>query len=266
MQDNLYWLWLSKIKINNKLELLQKYKSPAKIWEVNKHKGDISIFQNHYDYMKKHNIEMLTIQEDKYPQKLKKIYNPPIVLYIKGNMSILDNKSMGVVGCRLCTEYGKTVAIHMAYDLAKNNINVISGLARGIDKYSHMGAIAAKGKTIAVVGTGLDITYPKENEELAKKIIETGGAIVSEYIVGTKPEKKNFPERNRIVSGLSDAVIVVEAREKSGTFITVDYALEQGKDVYAVPGNITSFNSEGTNELIKEGAKIITNVQDILDL
>lgn len=265
MNNNLYWLWLSKININNKIELLEKYKTPENIWKGSKQASNIEYFQKHYEYMQKHNITMITIQDEKYPQKLKNISNPPIVLYIKGNSNILQNKALAMVGCRLCTEYGEIVAKHISYDLAKNNVTVISGLARGIDTYSHMGAIAGNGKTIAVVGNGLDIVYPNENKILAEKIIETGGAIISEYIVGTKPEKKNFPERNRIISGLSEGVIVVEARARSGTFITVDYALEQGREVYAVPGNITNFNSEGTNELLKEGAKLITNVQDILE-
>lgn len=264
MNNNLYWIWLSKINRNDKIELLEKYKTPENIWQESKKKLNIEHFQKHYEYMQKNNIKMITFQDEKYPLRLKKISNPPVVLYIKGDITILQSRALAMIGCRLCTEYGKTVAKHISYDLAKNNVTVISGLARGIDAYSHMGAIAGKGKTIAVVGNGLDIVYPYENKVLAEKIIETGGAIISEYIVGTRPEKKNFPERNRIISGLSEGIIVVEAREHSGTFITVDYALEQGKEVYAVPGNITSSNSEGTNELIKEGAKLITNVQDIL--
>lgn len=138
-------------------------------------------------------------------------------------------------------------------------------MAKGIDSIAHKATLQANGKTIAVIGNGLDIVYPEENRELVNEIIKQGGAIVSEYIIGTKPEKMNFPARNRIISGLSNGVVVIEAKKKSGTMITVDFALEQGKEVFAVPGNITSENSKGTNELIKQGAKLVTNVNDILE-
>ena len=152
-----------------------------------------------------------------------------------------------------------------AYDLAKENITIISGMAKGIDSNAHMGCLYAKGKTIAVLGSGLDRIYPKENIRLYNEIISNSGAIVSEYVIGTIATRMNFPARNRIISGLSDGVIVVEAKEKSGTLITVDFALEQGKDIFVVPGNITSHNSVGTNELIKQGAKCVTSVKDILE-
>jgi len=265
MDNILYWIWLSKLNINNKKELLDKYKTPESIWHASKKAKDIDMLKRYLEYMQKHEISLINIYDREYPEKLKHILNPPVVLYIKGNKDVLNMNGIGVIGCRLCSEYGKITASHISYDLVKNNICVISGLARGIDTYAHMGAIAGKGKTIAVVGNGLDTVYPRENEALFNKIIETGGAIISEYVVGTKPEAKNFPARNRIISGLSDGIAVIEAREKSGTFITVDFALEQGKNVYAVPGNITSFNSEGTNELIKQGAKVLTNVKDILE-
>ena len=149
--------------------------------------------------------------------------------------------------------------------MSLNNINVISGLAKGIDSFAHKGSLDGRGKTIAIVGCGLDRVYPKENIGLFNDIIKSNGAIVSEYIIGTKPLSKNFPKRNRIISGIANGVIVVEAREKSGTLITVDFALEQGKNIYAVPGNIDNLNSYGTNELIKQGAKVVTKVQDILE-
>ena len=149
--------------------------------------------------------------------------------------------------------------------MSLNNINVISGLARGIDSCAHKGTLKANGKTIAVVGCGLDRVYPTENETLFNEIIKNNGAIISEYIIGTKPLAKNFPRRNRIISGLSDGVIVVEARKKSGTLITVDFALEQVKNVYAIPGNIDNPNAYGTNDLIKQGAKVVTNLKDILE-
>ncbi len=211
-----------------------------------------------------HEIQKITIQDQKYPKLLRQIYDPPKCLYIQGNIDILNNPSIAIVGCREPTQYGKSAAKYFAYNLAKNDFNIVSGLAKGIDSFSHIGALQAKGKTIAVVGCGLDIIYPKENEKLAKQILETGGVIISEYPLGTKPDKKNFPARNRIISGISSGIIVVEAKEKSGSLITADFAMEQGKDVFSVPGNINSLNSIGTNNLIKDGAIPATNYNDVL--
>ena len=210
-------------------------------------------------------IKTITIDNENYPILLKQIYDPPKVLYVQGNVEILNNPSIAIVGCRDNTEYGKKAATYFSYNLAKQNINIISGLAKGIDSFAHIGALQAEGKTIAVVGNGLDTVYPKENEDLAKRIINQGGAIISEYSIGTKPEKEHFPARNRIISGLSKAIIVVEAKEKSGSLITVDFAIEQGKDVFAVPGNINSLNSVGTNKLIKDGAIPVSNYKEILE-
>ena len=152
----------------------------------------------------------------------------------------------------------------IAYKLAKENILIVSGLAKGIDASAHTGALLANGKTIAVLGCGVDIPYPVENIEIYKNITENG-LVISEYIVGTKPEARNFPARNRIISGLSKGVLVVEATNKSGSMITVDFALEQGRNVYSIPGNINSKNSSGTNELIKQGAKLVTSYEEILE-
>lgn len=285
MKDIEYWIWLSRIEgLNPKFlnDLLEKYKSPKIIWEKTKEEliedGIKEIYvkeitnefyrqglNRYLNYMKQNNIEMITIKDKEYPDKLKLIYDPPILLYIKGNKKILNEKSVAIVGCRLCTKYGENIAKNLAYNLSLNNINVISGLARGIDSCAHKGSLNAEGKTIAVVGCGLDRVYPEENKELFNKIINNNGAIISEYVIGTKPLAKNFPKRNRIISGLSSGVIVVEAREKSGTLITADFALEQGKEVYAIPGNINNCNSYGTNELIKQGAKAVTSIQDILE-
>lgn len=181
-----------------------------------------------------------------------------------GNIEILNNRGLAIVGCRDATSYGKNASIYFSYNIAKQNINIVSGLAKGIDSFSHIGALNADGKTIAVIGSGLDIIYPKENELLAKKIVQNGGAIVSEYSLGTKPNKRHFPARNRIISGLSQGVLVVEAKEKSGSLITVDFALEQGRQVFAVPGNINSLNSVGTNKLIKDGAIPALHYMDII--
>jgi len=219
----------------------------------------------HIEFMVKNNIDIISIQDAEYPEILKNIYDPPLSLYILGNKQILNDKSIAIIGCRECSTYGKNIAMELAYDIAKHKINIISGLASGIDSIAHKGAILAEGKTVAVLGNGLDTIYPAENFSLAREILQKGGAIISEYPLGEKPQKQNFPERNRIVSGMSKGIIVVEAKEKSGTLITVDFALEQGRDVFVVPGNINSPNSVGTNELIKQGAKLITNYQDVIE-
>ena len=209
-------------------------------------------------------IIKITMENEKYPILLKQIYDPPKCLYVMGNIEILNNPSIAIVGCREATEYGKKAATYFSYNLAKQNVTIVSGLARGIDSYSHIGALKANGKTIAVIGSGLDIIYPKENEQLAKKIVEQGGAIISEYPLGTRPQKEHFPARNPIISGISQATLVIEAKEKSGSLITADFAMEQGKDVYSVPGNINSKNSVGTNNLIKDGAIPVSKFSDIL--
>ena len=211
-------------------------------------------------------IEEIFIENKEYPEQLRNIYDPPLKLYVLGNKQILNQKGIAIVGTRKATEYGKKVAFQFAKELCKKGINIISGLALGIDTYAHMGALQPEctGKTIAVLGSGLDEIYPKENIDLAKQIIKSGGCIISEYSIGTKPEKLNFPQRNRIISGLSEGVLVVEAGEKSGSLITADFALEQGREVFAVPGNISSNVSIGTNNLIKQGAKLVTCCEEIL--
>lgn len=285
MKELKYWIWLSRIENINKkiiLKLLEKYKTPETIWNITKQElislgistknadriTDIRYKQNldkFIDYMSKNNIEILTLEDESYPKSLKEIYDSPISIYVKGNKEILNERSIAIIGCRQASKYGEKVAKEFAYNLSKHNINIISGGARGIDTYSHIGSIMAKGKTISVVGCGLDRIYPPENRKLFDKIIDTGGIIVSEYTMGTPPLQRNFPERNRIISGISNGILVVEAKEKSGTLITVDFALEHGKDVYVIPGNIDNPNSYGTNELIKQGAKLITKVEEILE-
>lgn len=214
--------------------------------------------------MKKNNIDIISIEDKQYPNILKEIYDPPICLYIRGNKEILNNKSISIVGCRKATDYGRKVARDFAYNISKQDINIISGLAIGIDSEAHLGAVEANKKTIAVLGNGLDTIYPKENINLSQKILDSGGTIISEYPLGTKPKKENFPARNRIISGMSSGLLVVEAKEKSGTLITVDFALEQGRDVFVIPGNIVSENSVGTNDLIKQGAKLVTDWRECI--
>ena len=216
------------------------------------------------EFMIKHNIDIISMKDKEYPSILKNIYDPPISIYIIGNKKILNLDTIAIIGCRECSKYGSNVAKELAYNISKRGINIVSGLAKGIDSMAHIGTIRAKGKTIAVLGNGLDTIYPSENINLAKEIIKNDGAIISEYPLGEKPKKQNFPERNRIVSGISKGIIVVEAKEKSGTLITVDFALEQGRDVFVVPGNINQENSTGTNKLIKQGARIITHYNDVL--
>lgn len=284
IQQKKYWIWLSLIRgLGNKRKqkLLELYKTPERIYNLTKkellqipgigeklvenilNEGIKNSITKHIEYMNRNKIDIISITDKEYPNILKQIYDPPISLYIKGNKDILDEKSFAVIGCREVSDYGKKAAKYFSYNLAKQNINIVSGLAKGVDSYAHIGTLSTAGKTIGVIGNGLDTIYPAENTYLANKIIENGGAIISEYPLGTKPEKMNFPARNRIISGMSKAVIVIEAKEKSGTLLTVDFALEQGRDVYVVPGNINSINSIGTNELIKQGAKMITTYKDI---
>lgn len=219
----------------------------------------------HIEFMVKNNVDIICIEDSEYPQILKNIYDPPLSLYVRGSKQILNQTCLAIIGCRECTQYGKNVAEELAYNISKQKINIVSGLAKGIDGIAHKGAILSGGKTIAVLGNGLDTIYPKENIALAKEILKTGGAIISEYPLGEKPQKQNFPERNRIVSGISRGIIVVEATQKSGTLITVDFALEQGRDVFVVPGDINKKTSKGTNELIKQGAKVITSYSDVIE-
>lgn len=209
-------------------------------------------------------IEELNIEDIGYPFLLKQIYSAPKKIYVLGNKEILREKSIAIVGCRNCSEYGKKVTKNLAYKLGKRNIITVSGLARGIDTYCHIGTLEAKGRTIAVLAHGLDMIYPIENRNLAKEIIKNGGALVSEYPVGVKPEKNNFPIRNRIISGLAEKTVIVEAKEKSGALITAGFSLEQGREVFAVPGSIYSNTSSGTNELIKQGASVLTTYEDLI--
>lgn len=210
-------------------------------------------------------IQEIKLNELAYPYLLSQINNPPKILYVLGNVEILREKSIAIVGCRECSKYGERVATELAYKLGKSNIITVSGLAKGIDSYCHIGSIKAKARTIAVVAHGLDMIYPKEHRDLAINILQHGGAIVSEYKVGEKPKKENFPARNRIISGLAKSTVIVEAKKHSGALITANFALEQNREVFAVPGNIYSKNSEGTNELIKAGANLVTSYLDLFN-
>ncbi len=209
--------------------------------------------------------DILLLDDGVYPSSLREIYDPPIVLYVKGAWSeCLDQPCIGVVGSRRCSTYGQNSALMLARDLAQRGVTVVSGFARGIDAAAHRGALEAGGRTVAVLGTGIDEVYPRDNKKLAAEILDQGGALVSQFPLGTPPVSENFPYRNRIISGLSLGIVVVEAAENSGSLITARLAIEQNREVFAVPGNITSRNSFGTNYLIKgAGAKLVQQWQDI---
>lgn len=280
-----YWVWLSSIdgiSPYKKNMLLKSFKTPEKIYKTKKDKlikvegiteenvecieksKDTELIKKYETYINKNNIKIINIYEKEYPEMLKQIYDPPVTLFCIGDVSLLKRTSIAIVGSRHPSTYGMQVAENFSNELNKNGITIVSGMARGIDTYAHMGTFENGVNTIAVLGNGVDIVYPNENVKVYNEIAKNG-LIVSEYIVGTKPDAWRFPARNRIISGLSDGVLVIEAKKKSGTMITTDFALEQGRELYVIPGNINSINSEGTNNLIKQGAKVVTCVDDILE-
>jgi DNA processing protein len=208
-------------------------------------------------------VTVLSPEDSCYPVRLKEIYDPPLVLYVRGNPEVLKEPGIAMVGTRHPTPYGSGMAERLACDLAAQGLVIISGMARGVDTASHRGALTAKGKTVAVFGTGVDVIYPKENSRLSEQILATGGALISEFAMGSFAAPQNFPIRNRILSGMSIGVLVVEAAEYSGTRITARCALEQNRDVFAVPGNVTNKNSWGPNTLIKQGAKLVATWEDV---
>ncbi len=214
--------------------------------------------------LERYHVQALTWNDPAFPPRLKEIYDVPPVLYVRGNLTPEDEWSIAVVGTRRATIYGREVTERIASDLARNKITVISGLARGIDSVAHRAALANGGRTVAVFASGLDIVYPAENLKLAQDIIEHG-ALVSDYPLGTRPRAENFPRRNRIMSGLSLGVLVTEAGEASGALITANLALEQNREVFAVPGSILSPASRGSNRLIQDGAKLVRDAGDILE-
>ncbi len=210
------------------------------------------------------NIRVMTWEDSDYPRRLKEINQAPPLLYIKGAINVEDDWAVAVVGTRRVTPYGRQVAVEIARFLAQNGVTVVSGLARGVDAIAHQTALQNNGRTIAVLGSGVDVIYPPEHRRLAAEIAQQG-ALVSDYPVGTQPDGVNFPPRNRIISGLSLATVVVEAGEKSGALITAEFAVEQGRDVFAVPGSILTPQSEGTNRLIEQGARPLLKMSEILE-
>jgi DNA processing protein len=209
-------------------------------------------------------VSVMSIRDDDYPEALKHIDDPPPLLYVKGTLRAIDRNAISIVGSRRATHYGKTVAERLAADLSRLGVTVVSGLAYGVDAAAHRGSLAAGGRTLAVLGCGVDVVYPRANKTLHEQI-PTAGALISEFPMGTQPDAGLFPVRNRIVSGLSLGTLVIEAPRKSGALITARHALEQGREVFAVPGAIYSPYSEGCHRLIKDGAKLVENVFDILD-
>jgi DNA processing protein len=209
--------------------------------------------------------EALTLTDERYPALLRETYDPPIVIYCLGNLvEALSQPAIAVVGSRRCSTYGRNVSEKLSRELAERGVTIVSGLARGIDSAAHRGALDGRGLTVGVMGTGLDAVYPKENRKLAERIVEKG-ALITEFPLATPPVSQNFPFRNRVISGLSLGVMVVEGAERSGSLITARLAYEQGRDVFAVPGNITSAKSFGPNYLIKDGAKLVQTWRDVIE-
>ncbi|MGZ8846175.1 MAG: DNA-processing protein DprA [Pyrinomonadaceae bacterium] len=217
------------------------------------------------DKVRKLGGDILVLDDGVYPNMLRETYDPPVVLYVKGAWSeCLDRPCVAIVGSRRCSTYGQNAALMLSRELAQRGVTIISGLARGIDAAAHRGALEAGGRTVGVMGTGLDQIYPRDHKKLADDIVKQNGALVTQFPLGTPPVSENFPYRNRVISGLSLGVVVVEAAENSGSLITARLALEQNREVFAVPGNITSRNSFGTNYLIKgAGAKLVQQWQDV---
>lgn len=222
------------------------------------------ILNNELKEIEKNKVKVIDLFDASYPDLLKQISHPPVVLYAKGNLNLLEQPLVAVVGTRTPTGYGKETAYNFSYKLSSLKITVVSGLALGIDTAAHKGALPAEGSTIAVLGSGLNCIYPRQNKQLATQIAKEG-LLLSEYPLDTKPLACNFPRRNRIISGLSVGTIVVEAAQRSGALITANYAVGQNREVFAVPGRINDFQGKGPNSLIKEGAKLVDSVEDVLE-
>lgn len=285
MKNKEYWFWLCNIhnigckKIQ---AILDMYKTPERAFHesekglellnvltdadrhmIHKSKDSIRIKENYAKVLDK-GIYFVSKEDNEYPEKLRNIFQPPYALYVRGRLPKNHLGSVAVIGARNCSEYGREVAKYFASELAKAGLQIMSGLARGIDGYAHEGAMACGGSTYGVLGCGIDICYPIENFSLYMDMQKQGG-VISEYGIGVSPKVGYFPMRNRIISGLSDGILVVEAKEKSGSLITVDIGLEQGKNIYALPGRMNDPLSKGCNNLIKMGAKLVSGPEDILE-
>jgi DNA processing protein len=283
-EDTRYWVALSRIKgVGSKTakKLIERFSTARNIFSSSardlegikglRHESikQVIAFKN-WDSIDREvektralGFSILTWHDENYPVNLLNIYDPPVILYAGGDFKNLGQTNLAIVGSRASSSYGLDTAGNFAYRLASQGVTIVSGLARGIDTKAHEGALKAKGRTIAVLGSGLDVVYPSENSSLFRKIMEEG-AVFSEFPLSTPPDPQNFPRRNRIISGLSMGVLVVEASLKSGSLITARCALDQGREVYAVPGNITAARSRGTNSLIKEGARLIDTPEELM--
>lgn len=279
-----YWLGLSlvpQIGATRIHQLLSTFGTPEAIWHASQDQlrqaGLSQIITNNLLKARHHldldheiakiqdaNATLMTWDDEQYPQNLRTVVDAPLVLYIKGYLLPTDDLALSIVGTRRASRYGLDVTERLAHDLAVQGVTIVSGMALGIDTAAHQGALTAGGRTIAVLGCGIDVTYPRENQELSHNIA-ANGALISEFPLGMPPVGKNFPRRNRIISGISLGVLVAEAPKSSGALISAETALEQGRDVFAVPSNIFNTNGAGCNQLIQDGAKLVTNANDILD-
>ncbi|OJI07640.1 DNA protecting protein DprA [bacterium CG10_46_32] len=238
----------------------------AAIAECIRVRGEINLEQE-LEKLEKEQISIVTIDDEEYPTLLKEIYYPPFLLYYRGTLPKHEDYLLAIVGSRKYSTYGKQMAQRLAGDLSRNGLTIVSGLALGIDGITHQATLEANGKTIGVLGCGIERSnmYPSSNRILGERMIEHGGCVISEHPIGTPPFKSNFPRRNRIIAGISLGTLVIEAAEKSGALITANYALEQNREVFSVPGNATSESSIGTNNLIKQGARAVTDASEILE-
>jgi DNA processing protein len=234
-----------------------------KIIENLQHVRDENLAERAYEYTQRKGIQVLTWDDPAYPKRLLQIDQPPPVLYVRGSLTLQDDFCVAIVGTRQVTGYGRQVTSEVATCLAHHGVTVVSGLARGVDGVAHDAALKAGGRTLGVLGCGVDVVYPPEHKSLSERMVEQG-ALISDYAPATKPDAANFPPRNRIISGLALAVVVVEAGQESGALITATFAAEQGRDVFAVPGNITAPQSKGANRLIRDGATPLLEPEDIL--
>jgi DNA processing protein len=284
LTDSHYWLGLHLVQHIGSLRLqhlVDVFGSAKAVWDAPEYRlreanlPDAALNQllktrtslhleQEYEKVTQAGAHLLTLADPDYPDLLRDIHDPPPVLYVRGSLLMTDNLALAIVGTRRATRYGKDVSHRMALWLARQDVTIISGMAHGIDENAHRGALDAGGRTIAVMGCGIDIVYPSGSEKLADAIADNG-AIVSEFPIGTPPTGNNFPRRNRIISGLSLGVMVAEAPERSGALITVESALEQGRDVFAIPANIFNPIGTGCNKLIQDGAKLVMRANDVLD-
>ena len=280
-----YWFWICNINgigYQKITDLITYFGEPSEVFTAkeeqlmqigsleerdiaylkNRHKEDE--VKKYYELLEKEQIKFYLPTDEAYPSRLKHIFDPPYAIYAKGKLPEEDRLSVAIIGARQCTNYGKEVALFFAKQLAQQGIQVISGLATGIDGYGHMGALEGNGYTLGILGCGINKVYPESNYRLYEQLEQQGG-ILSEYGQNVLPKAFHFPRRNRLIAGMSDAILVVEARERSGSFITVDQGLEQGKDIFVIPGRITDELSIGCNRLVKMGAEIVCHPNDIIE-